>query len=130
MCFRSNRAKLSRYSLSYDNFQLEQVQTIKFLGIFISDTLTWDEHIKYLTRKLSRISGSFYKLVRCIPKDMRRDIYFALVNSQLIYGISIWGSGGSFSNLSSLFIAQKKFIRILFRVSKINKYCPGHTKMF
>ena len=43
-------------------------------------------------------------------------------------GISIWGSGGSFSNLSSLFIAQKKSIRILFRVSKINKYCPGHTK--
>ena len=61
---------------------------------------------------------------------MRRDIYFALVNSQLIYGISIWGSGGSFSNLSSLFIAQKKSIRILFRVSKINKYCPGHTKNF
>ena len=129
MCFRSNRAKLSRYSLFYDNFQLEQVQTIKFLGIFISDTLTWDEHIKHLTRKLSRISGSLYKLVRCIiPKDMIRDIYFALVNSQLIYGISIWGSGGSVFNLFSLFVAQKKSIRILFRVSKIIKYCPGHTK--
>ena len=83
MCFRSNRAKLSRYSLFYDNFQLEQVQTIKFLGIFISDTLTWDEHIKYLTRKLSKISGSLYKLVRCIPKDMIRDIYFA-VNIALV----------------------------------------------
>ena len=128
MCFRSSRAKLSRYSLFYDNFYLEQVQTIKFLGIFISDTLTWDEHIKYLTRKLSKISGSLYKLVRCIPKDMIRDIYFALVNSQLIYGISIWGSGGSVFNLSSLFVAQKKSIRILFRVSKISKYCPGHTK--
>ena len=46
ICFRSNRAKLCHYSLFYDNFQLEQVQTIKFLGIFISDTLTWDEHIK------------------------------------------------------------------------------------
>ena len=59
---------------------------------------------------------------------MIRVIYFALVNSQLIYGISMWGSGGSVSNLSSLFVAQKKSIRILFRVSKINKYCPGHTK--
>ena len=107
MCFRSNRAKLSHYSLFYDNFELEQVQTIKFLGIFISNTLTWDEHIKYLTRKLSRISGSLYKLVRCIPKDMIRDIYFALVNSQLINDISIWCSGGSVSNLSSLFVAQK-----------------------
>ena len=40
MCFRSKRAKLSTHSLFYDNFQLEQVQTIKFLGVFISDTLT------------------------------------------------------------------------------------------
>ena len=59
---------------------------------------------------------------------MIRDIYFALVNSQLTYGISIWGSGGSVSFLSSLFAAQRKFIRILFRVPRINKYCPGHTK--
>ena len=130
MCFRSNRAKLSRYSLSYDNFQLEQVQTIKFLGIFISDTLTWDEHIKYLTRKLSRISGSFYKLVRCIPKDMRRDIYFALVNSQLIYGISIWGSGGSFSNLSSLFIAQKSPLEFYFASRKSINIVLAIQKMF
>ena len=50
MCFRSKRAKLSTHSLFYDNFQLEQVQTIKFLGVFISDTLAWDEHMKYLTR--------------------------------------------------------------------------------
>ena len=78
MCFRSKRAKLSTHSLFYDNFQLEQVQTIKFLGVFISDTLTWDEHIKHLTRKLSRISGSLNKLVRCILKDIIRDIYFAL----------------------------------------------------
>ena len=46
----------------------------------------------------------------------------------MIYGISIWGSGGSVSCLSSLFAAQKKSIRILFRVPRINKHCPGHTK--
>ena len=45
----------------------------------------------------------------------------------MTYGISIWGSGGSVSNLTSLFAAQKKSIRILFRL-KINKYFPGHTK--
>ena len=105
MCFRSKRSKPTRHLLFYDNFELEQVDTIKFLGSIISDTLTWDEHIKHLIRKLSRISGSLYKLVKYIPKNMIRNIYFALVNSQLTYGISIWGSGGSVSNLSSLFAA-------------------------
>ena len=45
MCFRSKRSKPTRHSLFYDNFELEQVDAIKFLGIIISDTLTWDEHI-------------------------------------------------------------------------------------
>ena len=59
---------------------------------------------------------------------MRRTVYFALVNSQIMYGISVSGSGGSFSNLSTLFAAQKKAIRILFNISRISRYCPGHTK--
>ena len=59
---------------------------------------------------------------------MLRNVYYALVNSQLMYGISIWGSGGSISNLRCLFSAQKKCIRSLFRVKRIGIMCPGHTK--
>ena len=59
---------------------------------------------------------------------MRRSVYFALVNSQIMYGISVWGSGGSSSTLSTLFAAQKKAIRTLFKIPRINRYCPGHTK--
>ena len=55
---------------------------MKFLGIIISDTLVWDEHIKFIVNKLSKISGSLYKLTRCIPGNTRKMIYFALINSQ------------------------------------------------
>ena len=128
--FKSCRARINTYPLIYDNFILEQVKSIKFLGIIISDTLVWDEHIKFIINKLSKISGSLYKLTRCIPGNMRKMIYFALINSQLIYGITIWGSAGSVSTLGGLFSAQKKSIRTLFRVPRINRYCPGHTKKY
>ena len=59
---------------------------------------------------------------------MLRNVYFAFVNSQLMYGISIWGSGGSIFNSGCLFSAQKKCIRSLFRVKRISIMCPGHTK--
>ena len=126
--FRSNRQNTISNFVFYDNFRLEQVQTIKFLDIIISETLVWNEHIKSITRKLSKITGSLYKIIRCIPKVMLRNVYYALVNSQLMYGISIWGSGGSISNLCCLFSAQKKCIRSLFRVKRISIMCPGHTK--
>ena len=128
MHFRSNRQITISKSVFYDNFRLEQVQTIKFLGIIISETLVWNEHIKSVTRKLSKITGSLYKIRRCIPKAMLRNVYYALVNSQLMYGIIIWGSGGSISDLRCLFSAQKKCIRSLFRVKRISIVCPGHTK--
>ena len=126
--FRSNRQNIISNTVFYDNFRLEQVPTIKFLGIIISEILVWNEHIKSVTRKLSKITGSLYKIRRCIPKAMLRNVYYALLNSQLMYGISIWGSGGSISNLSCVFSAQKKCIRSLFRVKKISVLCPGHTK--
>ena len=52
--FRSNRAKVDDIPLYYDNYQLERVTSIKFLGIVISDTLVWDEHIRLITRRLIR----------------------------------------------------------------------------
>ena len=128
--FRSNRQNTISNTVFYDTFRLEQVPTIKILGIIISETLVWNEHIKSVTvtRKLSKIAGSLYKIRRCIPKAMLRNVYYALVNSQLMYGISIWVSGGSISNLGCLFSAQKKCIRSLFRVKRISILCPGHTK--
>ena len=83
---------------------------------------------KFLILYLSKISGSLFKLSRCLPKEMRRTVYFALVNSQIMYGISVWGSGGSLSNLSTLFAAQKKAVRTLFNIPRISRHCPGHTK--
>ena len=126
--FRSNRAKVDDIPLYYDNYQLERVTSIQFLGIVISDTLVWDEHIRLISNRLSKISGSLFKIAKCFAKDMRRTVYFALVNSQIMYGISVWGSGGSSSHLSILFAAQKKAIRTLFNIPRINRYCPGHTK--
>ena len=126
--FRSNRQNTISNTVYYDICQLEQVPNIKFLGIIISETLVWNEHVKSVTRKLSKITGSLYKIRRCISKAMLRNVYYVLVNSQLMYGISIWGSGGSISNLRCLFSAQKKCIRSLFRVKRIGIMCPGHTK--
>ena len=59
---------------------------------------------------------------------MYSNIYYALVNSQLNYDITLWGSKGSTSRLSSLFSAQKKCIRTLYRIKRISKNIPGHTK--
>ena len=124
--FRTSRTKVSTRDLFYENFKLEKVTSIKFVRIISCMGGSY----KINNSKLSKISGSLFKLGKCLPRDLLRSVYFALINSQLIYGISIWGSAGSTTNLATLFSAQKKSIRTLFRIPRISKNCPGHTKSF
>ena len=67
--FRTSITKVSTRDLFYENFKLEKVTSIKFLGIIISETLVWEDHIKSLNSKLSKISGSLFKLGKCLPRD-------------------------------------------------------------
>ena len=126
--FGSNRQNTGSNTVSYDNFKFEQVQGVEFLGVAMGEALIWSEHVGSMTRGLSGIAGSLYKIGRCIPEAVLLSVCYALVNSQLLYGISIWGSGGSVSGLCFLFSARKRCIRSLFRVKRISILCPGHTK--
>ena len=128
MIFRSCKDLPHAQPLFFNDFELERVTSIKFLGIVLDESLVWHEHIKSLTRKVNKITGSLFKIRKCLPEELMRSVYFALVNSQLNYGITLWGSAGSVSNLSSLFSAQKKSLRALLHIPRISKYCPGHTK--
>ena len=55
--FRTSRTKVSTRDLFYENFKLEKVTSIKFLGIIIRETLVWEDHIKSLNSKFSKIQA-------------------------------------------------------------------------
>ena len=68
------------------------MQSIKYLGVFIDSTLTWEDHISNLSKKLSRSIGIIYKLRPCVNQQIMNNVYYALFCSQLVYGIHVWGS--------------------------------------
>lgn len=131
--FRPPRSKESAEDqealISYDGLDIQQVKSIKFLGVIIEETLNWQPHIDLVCKKVSQIIGTMYQLSRSAPKDMMVSIYNALVQSNLSYGISVWGSGGDRNRLSRLFTLQKKAIRTTFKIKKSNKYILGPTKL-
>ena len=65
---------------------------------------------------------------RIITPSLRNSVYNALVNSNLSYAISVWGSGANESKLRPLFIIQKRCLRNLYKVRKESKLVKGHTK--
>ena len=132
MLFRTPRSKpnfeADNYTLTYDGFNLQRVKCIKFLGVFIEESLNWSDHINYIGKKISKVNGVLYQLRKTAPKMLRIAIFNALVQSHLSYGITVWGSNTATNKLNKLFINQKKALRNVFGIRRVNKHQQGNTK--
>jgi len=84
----------------------------KYLGIEISSNMRWMNHIDLLTKKLRKMMYILRNLNKVLELPKLRQIYLALVESIISYGIIGWG--GVFDNtLSQLQICQNQIIRSL-----------------
>ena len=45
------------YITSVDGCQIRQVKSVKYLGLIVDDTLTWAEHVDYISTKISKNVG-------------------------------------------------------------------------
>ena len=85
---------------------------VKYLGVLIDENLSWDQHVKDLSNKLSRANGIISKLRHYAPKSAVLSVYHAIFYSHMIYGSSVW-SLTTKSNLDLINILQKKSMRII-----------------
>ena len=69
--------------------------SLKYLGVFLSDSLSWDTHLNTLIPKLNGAISLLAKIQHYIPKYLLKTIYYSLFNSPLIYASQIWGKSKS-----------------------------------
>ena len=65
--------------------------SVKYLGIFLNDSLPWDTYLNTLIPKLNSAIGLLAKVRHYIPKYLLKVLYYSLFNSHLIYASQIWG---------------------------------------
>ena len=89
--------------------QIDEVQEFNFLCITIDQNITWTQHIRQISIKISRVIGVLHKLKRIFPQHILRLIITPLsIHILLLYGLNLWG----FKH-KRITILQKKNIRIL-----------------
>ena len=105
--------------------KIHTTTSVKYLGVYLNDSLTWETHFKNLIPKLNRAIGLLSKVRHYTPKFLLKTIYYySLFNSHLIYASQIWGQTKTklFQEVVKL---QNKAIRIInflpFNSSNINK---------
>ena len=99
-------------SIVMDNTILVKTSSLKYLGVIVDHKLNWIEHISYVRNKVSKGIGIMYKARRFLNKKSLLSLYHSYIYPYLIYCIEIWGCAAP-SHLHSLFLLQKKIVRIM-----------------
>ena len=83
----------------------------KLLGVLIDENLKWSYHVDKIKSKVMNGALFLSKLIPYSTVQLRRQVYYALVETHLQYALTLWGGKGS-SNVK-LLRAQKSAIRKL-----------------
>ena len=89
---------------------LRDQNTIKFLGVYLDEQLTWKLHIDHISNNIAKSLYTLNKVKNILPVAALRSIYFALIHIHLSYGILAWGNSTS---VNKLFKLQKRAVRII-----------------
>ena len=98
--------------IQFNSIQITPCENTKFLGLQIDSKLNWKAHVHNLSKKLNSSLFALRVLHTKIDAASIKQIYFAVFQSHLSYGILFWGNS-SVSNVNRLLLIQKKVIRLL-----------------
>lgn len=104
----------SIYNLKVRGTIIQEVQEIKYLGLYIQNNLKWNRHLKHIKSKVSAICGVLHRLKGRAPLSILRSIYFAHMQSHLTYLAPVWGTALPQYELNELQVIQNNAIRKLY----------------
>ena len=107
--------------LNINGNNIERVTNLNFLGLTLSSTLSWNQHINKISIKISKSIGILYRLRDIYPRAVLVNLYNALITPHFNYCTLYWGSVVRENH--SLHILQKRASRPITIIKHIS-----HTK--
>ena len=94
--FRSRKFRKFLYDttntkIKMDDMLLEQVLSIRFLGVVINDKLTWNDHKKHICHKVCKSLGLLYKCRDTMTEYECINMYKTFIQPYFLYAIEVWG---------------------------------------
>ena len=68
--------------LQINNYNIERILSIKFLGVLLDENLSWKDHIKYAENKIFKNTGILYKARDYLSKESLLSLYYAYIDTK------------------------------------------------
>jgi len=107
--------------ISINDNRIENVCSMKFLGVIIDQNLSWKNHVDHICKKIGKALGVLHRIRHQVPGYIMLQLYNTLIMSHINYAISAYGCTDK-CNLKRILILQKKAIRCITN-SPYNSHC-------
>ena len=86
----NNNIPLRLPNLNINGCTIKVESSIKFLGVWIDENLTWRDHIHAVENKIAKNAGLLYQGKHYLHDDFLKQIYFAYIHAYLNYANTAW----------------------------------------
>ena len=120
ICFqpkKKTKKESDKTEVTMNNMLIEEVTSIKFLGVILNKQLTWTNHKQYVQSKVSKSLGILYNSRKVMTERETVMMYKTFIQSNLLYAIEVWGHTVTHDS-DILNKAQNKSLRILFNTKR------------
>ena len=86
----TNKKNITKFQYSIQNDTIQEVNQAKYLGVTITNNLSWSEHIKIITNKANSMIGFLRRNFHHCPIQTKSALYLSLVRPILEYAVTVW----------------------------------------
>ena len=79
----TNRRIDFHFAVKLRNSEIERVNSLIFLGIYIDDKLTFKTHIDILSKRVSSSMGVIFRISSYVPTQTLVTLYYSLVKGKV-----------------------------------------------
>ncbi len=86
----SRKRNTTRYKYQLHGQTLEEQKDSKYLGVTISNDLSWGNHINNVVCRANRTIGFLRRNIHACPKEVKTAAYTTLVRPTIEYAAAVW----------------------------------------
>ena len=87
-------AKVNSFNIEAQDNKFDRVYKFKYLGVVIDSCLSWNDHIDYISAKISSQLGMLRKARKIIPREACVTLYDAMILPLFDYCSAVWDKCG------------------------------------
>jgi hypothetical protein len=130
-----NKCEIINFSLKNNHIEptlyigdqlIKSVNSTTVLGLKIDSKLLWTDQVNNIANKVSKGLFVMKYIMKYIPQETAKIVYYAVIYSHMAYGIELWGSTADI-HFQQIFKLQKKAIRYIAKLG-YRESCREHFK--